>query len=69
MGNRNRKQHGARVDQTGQSELTVTIDYLPAPLIDTVTLVQEPEYGLTLTRSSNVNSTEALDSRTVFVRR
>lgn len=59
----------ARVDQTGQSELTVTIDYLPAPFIDTVTLVQEPEYGLTLTRSSNVNSTDALDSRTVFVRR
>lgn len=59
----------ARVDQTGQSELTLTIDYLSAPFIDTVKLIEESGDGLTLTRSSNVNSTDAPDSRTVFVRR
>lgn len=59
----------ARAEQTGQSELTLAIDYLSAPFIDTVTLTEEVEGGLTLTRSSNVNSTEALVSRTVFVRR
>lgn len=59
----------AHVEQTGRSELTLTIDYLSAPFVDTVTLTADADLGLSLTRSSNVNSTDATASRTVFVRR
>nr|WP_193627442.1 serine hydrolase [Brevibacterium sp. CFH 10365] len=58
----------ARVEQTGRSELTVTIDYLSAPFVDTLTLAAATDGGLTLTRSANVNSTDASSITTSYVR-
>lgn len=59
----------ARVEQTGRSELTVTIDYLSTPFVDTLTIVAATDGLLTLTRSANVTSTDASSITTAFVRR
>ncbi|WP_193096709.1 serine hydrolase domain-containing protein [Brevibacterium sp. FME17] len=57
----------ARADQIGSSTMAITIDYLSTPFIDTLLLSPNPHGGVTLTRSSNVNSTSTPPIETALI--
>lgn len=59
----------ARADQIGPSTMAITVDYLSTPFIDTLLLSTDVNGGVTLTRSSNVNSTSTPPVETVLVPR